>query len=238
MSRLEAVLFDLDDTLLDHRGAAKDALRAWAVHAGLAIAADELATTWQVLERRYYDMYQRGELTKIEQRRARVREVLRPTRLTDDEADAMFAAYWNLYRASWRPFPDAQDAVGRAQGAGLRVGLLTNGDARDQQRKVDATMPALFALPMFASSELPGAKPDRRAFEFACAALAVAPGRCLMVGDSLVNDIEGARNAGLPAILLDRYGPPRPAPEGYGLVRSLDEIVFDDDTRASGVHVR
>jgi putative hydrolase of the HAD superfamily len=230
VSWIDAVLFDLDDTLLDHRGAAKDALRAWAVHAGLGMAADELATAWQILERRYYDKYQRGELTKTEQRRVRVRELLSPARLTDAEADAMFAAYWRFYRSSWRPFPDAESAVRRALDSGLRVGLLTNGDARDQQRKVDATVLAGFDLPMFASSELPGAKPDRRAFEFACSALAVTPGQCLMVGDSLVNDIEGALGAGLSAIMLDRYGPSRPAPDGFAIIRSLDELRFDGGT--------
>lgn len=222
----EAVLFDLDDTLLDHRGAAKDALSAWAVHAGLAMAADELATTWQLLERRYYDLYQRGELTKTEQRRARVRELLAPAVLTDREADGLFEAYWHLYRAAWRPFADAEGAIRRALDSGMRVGLLTNGDARDQARKVEATVLSGFALPMFASSELPAAKPDRRAFEFACSALSVAPTRCLMVGDSLINDIEGALDAGLPAVLLDRYGPRRKAPRGYGLIRSLAELRF------------
>lgn len=222
----EAVLFDLDDTLLDHRGAAKDALRAWAVQAGLTMAADELATAWQLHERHYYDRYQRGELSKTEQRRARVREILRPVELSDEDADGMFEAYWRLYRGAWRAFPDAEGAVRRAVHAGLRVGLLTNGDARDQRRKVEATFLAGFGLPMFASSELPGAKPDRRAFEFACRALSVVPARCLMVGDSLLNDIEGALNAGLPAVLLDRYGPARPAPEEYGLIRSLDELRF------------
>jgi putative hydrolase of the HAD superfamily len=224
--RFDGVLFDLDDTLLDHRGAAKEALRDWARHAGLGVAADDLATTWQLLERRYYDMYQRGELTKTEQRRARVRELLGPEELTDQAADSMFEAYWNLYRRAWRVFPDAEGAVRRALDAGLRVGVLTNGDAGDQRRKVEATALAAFALPVFASSELPGAKPDRRAFEFACTALGVAPGRCLMVGDSLVNDIEGALGAGLPAVLLDRYGPVRPAPDGYGIVNSLAELRF------------
>ncbi|MDG4669289.1 HAD family hydrolase [Mycobacterium sp. 236(2023)] len=222
----EAVLFDLDDTLLDHRGAAKDALRAWAVHAGLSMAADELATSWHFLERRYYDLYQQGALTKTEQRRARVRELLAPAVLSDREADDLFEAYWHLYRAAWRPFPDAEGAIRRAVDSGLRVGLLTNGDARDQARKVEATVLIDFALPMFASSELPGAKPDRRAFEFACSALSVVPARCLMVGDSLINDIEGALNAGLSAVLLDRYGPERAAPAGYGLIRSLDELHF------------
>lgn len=222
--RYDAVLFDLDDTLLDHRGAAADALRGWARHAGLSGPPDELAVTWQLLERRYYDMYQRGELTKTEQRRARVREVLSPRTLTDDEADGLFVEYWARYCAAWRPFPDAEGAVRRALAQGLRVGLLTNGDVRDQRRKVEATVLAEFALPLFASSELPAAKPDPRAFAFACAALDVAPDRCVMVGDALVNDVEGALGAGLPAVLLDRYGALGVGSGEFEIIGTLDQL--------------
>ncbi|MCV7109110.1 MULTISPECIES: HAD family hydrolase [Mycolicibacterium] len=222
----EAVLFDLDDTLLDHRGAAADALRHWGTDVGLALAPEELAAAWQVLESRYYARYQRGELTKLEQRRARIRALLDPVRLGDDEADAMFDAYWSRYRSAWRAFPDAEAAVRAALDAGLRVGLLTNGDAADQQRKVDATFLAGLDLPLFASSELPGAKPDRSAFEFSCAALQVEPGRCLMVGDSYVNDIEGALGAGLSAALLDRSEATWELPRRARLIRSLAELRF------------
>lgn len=68
--------------------------------------------------------------------------------------------------------------------------------------------------------------------------MAVATGRCLLVGDSLTGHIEGARNAGLPAMPLDRYGLQRPAPEGYRFARSLDVTAFDGDTHSCGVHVR
>lgn len=225
--RYSGVLFDLDDTLLDHRGACEDALQGWAGHAGLVVPALELATRWQLLERQFYDRYQRGELTKDEQRRARVRELLLPRIVTDNEADALFMSYWELYRSAWRAFPDAEAAVRRALDSGLRVGLLTNGDVADQRRKVEATVLAEFGLPLFASSELPAAKPDRRAFEFACAAMTLTPGRCLMVGDSVVNDVQGALAAGLPAVLLDRYGQAAPmTAEPFRTVGSLDDLEF------------
>ena len=224
--RYDAVLFDLDDTLLDHRGAANDALHGWAEHVSLRMPVDELVATWQVLERRYYDRYHRGELTKTEQRRARLRELLAPRTLSDDVADRLFAGYWQRYRAAWRLFPDAEAAVSRAVAARLRIGVLTNGDAADQRRKVAATALAGYALPVFASSELPAAKPDPRAFAFACSALAVTSDRCLMVGDSLVNDVDGALAAGLPAVLLDRHGGADAAGTTFPVIGSLDELQF------------
>jgi len=47
-------------------------------------------------------------------------------------------------------------------------------------------------------------KPHPTIFQAALAALAVAPGDAVMVGDSLEEDIDGARALGMRAILLDR----------------------------------
>jgi putative hydrolase of the HAD superfamily len=47
-------------------------------------------------------------------------------------------------------------------------------------------------------------KPDPEIFLRACARLNVLPEQALHIGDSLVEDFEGARAAGLRALLLDR----------------------------------
>ena len=78
-------------------------------------------------------------------------------------------------------------------------------------------------LIMLASSGLPAAKPDRRAFEAACAALGTAAGQTLMIGDNPTTDIAGGRAAGLVVCHLCR-GEAQPASEIW--VRSLTEIEF------------
>jgi FMN phosphatase YigB (HAD superfamily) len=49
------------------------------------------------------------------------------------------------------------------------------------------------------------AKPDPRIFADAIAALDVEPSRIAYVGDSFVNDVGGARNAGVVPILYDPF---------------------------------
>lgn len=223
-SPITAVLFDLDDTLLDHRGAARDALAAWTASVGLNGALDELEARWLHFETIYYRRYQARELTNDEHRRARVREFLPHLDLADDAAaDRAFLGYWHAYVAAWRTFDDAVDAIERAQLANLAVGILTNGDIVAQTRKVQSTALATLDLRVFASSELPAAKPHPSAFLSATTALGVEPGRCLMVGDSLENDIAGAHGAGLPAVFLDRSGETASSAPS---VRSLREIDF------------
>ncbi|MDT9594792.1 HAD family hydrolase [Nocardioides zeae] len=226
---LAAVLFDLDDTLVDHRGASRAGLESWAAGLGLGGTSDELAARWTALEMRHFSAYQRGETTFAGQRRARVRAFLPHLDLRDDTlADAEFAGYLAGYERAWRAFGDAADALRRASAAGLRVAVLTNGDERQQRAKVERTglarlLDALGA-PVLVSSTLRAAKPDPRAYALACGRLGVPTGAALMVGDSVANDVVGARSAGLAAVLLDRYDEhPRRGPQR---VRTLADLRF------------
>lgn len=205
--RVGGVLFDLDDTLVDHRGAAERGLRVWLGSLGLDGDVEEHAERWFALEAFHYERCQRGEIGYQEQRRARIRAFLPGWDLADDAlADDTFAGFLACYRAAWSAFADAAAALDTALGAGLPVGILTNGDQPAQEEKVRRTGLASYGLPVFASSSLPAAKPDPRAFHAACDALGVKPEVCVMVGDSLTHDVRGAVGAGLAAVLVDRHG--------------------------------
>ncbi len=201
------VLFDLDDTLVDHRGAVERGLRTWLGGLGLDGLVEDHVERWFTLEAFHYERSQRGEITYAEQRRARVRGFFPRCDLEDDDvADDVFAGYLACYRAAWSAFADAGAALARARASGLRVGILTNGDQSAQEEKVHRTGLASYDVPVYASSSLPAAKPDPRAFHTACADLGVDPAGVVMVGDSLRHDIDGARAAGMAGVLIDRIG--------------------------------
>ena len=180
-----------------------------------------LEARWVQLESTFYQRYQAGELTRQAQRRRRVHAFLPGLPAGEEAADAAFEDYWSEYEASWRAFDDAREALVEARARGLVVGILTNGHAEDQERKMHRTHLADLGVPLIASSQLPAAKPDARAFLAACDVLEVAPERCLMVGDSVENDVEGARGASLHAVLLDRGATSEPS---EGRISSLREL--------------
>lgn len=206
---LAAVLFDLDGTLIDHDAAAAAALRAWLPSYGLSPGEIEaLIPVWSVLEQRHYPAWRAGQITFQEQRRRRIADFLtvigQPAPAS--RLDAIFAGYLTRYEAAWTPFRDAAPALRRVRAAGLRTGLLTNGDQEQQTAKLAASGLAELCGPVFASSDLPAAKPDRRAYLEACRRLHHSPDQVLMVGDNYDLDVVAARSAGLTAIHLDRYG--------------------------------
>jgi putative hydrolase of the HAD superfamily len=218
---LRAVVFDLDDTLVDQVSASGAAVVAWAAELGITGA--DVTARWAALSERHYARYQKREITFTGQRRERVREFLAAD-LTDAEADGLFAGYLERYEAGWTAFGDAIPALRRVRAAGLTAAVLTNGDEGQQRRKLDRLGLTREIDLLVASSALPAGKPDPRAFRHVTELLGVNPGAALMVGDSVAKDINGARAAGLPAILLDRYGT-HPAMD-VRRIRTLDELTF------------
>lgn len=230
MAAFRGVLFDLDDTLVDHRGAADRGVRTWLTGLGLASSPAELeehVERWFALEARHYERAQRREIGYLEQRRVRIREFLPGWDLAADElADDVYAGFLGCYQAAWRAFGDAAAAIERALTHGLRVGILTNGDARIQTEKLRRTGLLRRDVPVFASSDLPAAKPDPRSYKAACTALGVDPAATLMVGDSLRHDVLGAQRAGLTGVLLDRTGHRRTDGEAVHTVRDLTALAW------------
>lgn len=202
---LKVVLFDLDDTLVDQEGASRAALLGWLPELGLDLDdQDELVAAWGAIAEQAYGRYQRREITFAEQRRVRVREFLGAD-ATDDEADELFSGYLTRYEQAWTAFDDAVPALRRVRDAGLVVAVLTNGDSVHQRLKLDRTGLAEHLDVVVASDDLPAGKPDPRAYDATCEILGVAPGDVLMVGNDVEKDYQGPLDAGLAAVLLDRY---------------------------------
>lgn len=224
MGGLRAVVFDLDDTLVDHTTAARTASVEWGRANGLAGSDEELALTWTAIATPHYRAYQLRELTFDGQRRARVREFLPHLDLADDDAaDEAFRGYSEVYHASWTCFPDAVPALRRVRAAGLLAAVLTNGEHAHQRLKLQRVGLVDEVDQVFTSDEFPLGKPDPAAFLGTCSRLGVEPGEALMVGDSVVTDFEGALGAGLRAVLLDRRDE---HPSYSPRIRSLSELTL------------
>jgi putative hydrolase of the HAD superfamily len=198
---VRGVLFDLDDTLLDHSAAAAAAVR----HLVGAVPdwSDDDASTvarWRTLEDEHFARYAAGEISMLEQRRARIRAFLSLADASDGTLDERFATYLSHYRQSWSAVPGGPELVLRLLDEGYRVGVLTNGQGVQQRAKLAAIGLTDPRLVVCISEELPAAKPSPAAYDAACRALGLPPEQVLMVGDHAVNDVRAARVAGLQAV--------------------------------------
>lgn len=204
---IRGVLFDLDGTLVDHDGAAEIAL-------GRCLGpdfSDRTRRRWAELSESAMTRYLAGELTFAEQRRLRVTALAAELGWgTWDaaRADAWFAEYLRHYESAWRVYPDVRPVLDAL--AGLRLGVLTNGDAgqqREKLRRVGLSLPMVLT-----SSEAGAAKPDALIFTAGCDRLGLPPYEVAYVGDRMDTDAVAATDAGLRGIWLNRSAAAAPSP--------------------------
>ncbi|MFG1703182.1 HAD family hydrolase [Nonomuraea sp. M3C6] len=224
LSGVKGILFDLDGTLLDHRGAADTAITAWlSAHSPGHPRLAEAATLWAGLELPYLAMWQSGECSLEEQRRRRLRALCRELAVPEPgDLDAAFTDFAERYRQGWAAFPDAAAAV--AGLGGFAFGVLTNGTQRMQQAKVRAIGLDGLVGPVLTGEVLDGHyKPSPASYTGAAAALGLPPQEVLLVGDDVRNDVTGPAATGMRSVWLDRLGT-EPAPAGFPRITSLTDL--------------
>jgi putative hydrolase of the HAD superfamily len=125
-----------------------------------------------------------------------------------------------LASLSFVPYPDVLPALEALRSAGHRLLIVSNWDCSLPEWLGPAGL-LDHVEAVVSSGEVGVAKPDRGIFERALELAGAAPGDAVHVGDSMDNDVAGARAAGLRAILVQRDGA---APDGVEAVSSLAEL--------------
>ena len=106
-------------------------------------------------------------------------------------------------RPNWRLFPDVCPALQSLKAAGLRLGVVSNWGPDLAETLAEVGIRRYFDA--IVASEVAGVvKPDPRIFGVALEELGVAPENAVHIGDSHTMDVEGAVNAGVIPVLLDR----------------------------------
>ena len=102
-------------------------------------------------------------------------------------------------------FPDAVDTLKALRNKGYLLGIITNGPSVLQNRKLDvcALRPLVDLCVVSGDENLH--KPDPEIFRRAASRMGVGCHNCVYVGDHPVNDIEGARRAGMRPIYINAF---------------------------------
>lgn len=190
-----AVLVDLDDTLIDTRG-------AWlAVLADISDAAREELPGLDpaTFEARYLDarddIYRRmldGELDLAGYRAAHLRAAAAPWGDPSGDLVAHNERLRDGMIGLARLREGAEELLDGLRAADVRIGLLTNGTGAVQRRKIDAVGLESRLDGIGISEELGTSKPAPEAFLGALDLVGAAPRSAVMVGDNLDWDVRGA----------------------------------------------
>jgi putative hydrolase of the HAD superfamily len=125
-----------------------------------------------------------------------------------------------LAALEFRPFDDALPALAELAASGHELLVVSNWDCSLPDWLGPSGL-LEHVVAVVTSARAGVAKPHPRIFEQALELAGVDPADAVHVGDSVENDVEGARALGIRAVLVARDGP---APEGVESVRSLAEL--------------
>ncbi|HVS62931.1 MAG TPA: HAD-IA family hydrolase [Thermoanaerobaculia bacterium] len=104
---------------------------------------------------------------------------------------------------AWTVYDDVEPSLERLRGVGLRLGIVANWDERLERLLGELGLRPRFDV-VVSSSAIGLAKPHPAIFQHALDRLGVAAEETVHIGDQRIEDFEGARGAGLQALLLRR----------------------------------
>ena len=190
-----AILFDLDDTLNDRQATLKIFVEHFLQEFASKlepISFDDLFLEYQGVDAGGY------------RPRDQVHELLAKSLpwLEPINPETLLAFWYELFPRLSIPMPHARETLIVLKDRGIKLGLVTNGKTKIQNRKVDTLELREFLDLILTSEEVGINKPDPRIFEIALERLQLEASQIWMVGDHPVNDVLGARGAGLTGVWL------------------------------------
>jgi putative hydrolase of the HAD superfamily len=124
-------------------------------------------------------------------------------------------------------YEDAAATIDAVRRLGARVGVISNWNHTIHGVLADVGLAGRFDV-VVTSEQACASKPQTAIYTLAAATLGVAPDRVLHAGDDPVGDVDGARNAGFAAVLVDRSSEAdRRAPRVHTLT-ALTAMLTDD----------
>lgn len=106
------------------------------------------------------------------------------------------------YPAAIVLYKDTISALEELRRRGYKVGILTNGPSEYQHMKVNRVHLPEHVDCVVVGGDLPHQKPHKYAFEVVCEKMGCALEEAAYVGDNPINDMDGARQAGLTPIWI------------------------------------
>ena len=189
---IRAVLFDLDETLLD-RSTSLD-----------RFLADQYArfqdrfghVPFAAFRRRFFELDARGSVHKSIVYRVLLEEFAIP----DMAAEALLEDYRENCPKHGRLFPGTEEVLRALRSKGIALAIVTNGETEFQQRHIDVLGLEPLVDAVLISEREGLRKPDPRLFRRAAQRVATPPHACLFVGDNPRADVLGAHAAGMQTV--------------------------------------
>lgn len=202
----KCVLFDLDHTLWDYECNAREMLLELHSTHALAekgIAFEDFHRLFKSINLELWDLYDRGLIDNEVIRSQRFTRVLAGFGLVDDRLSAVLS-YEYLYGCPKKCnlMPHAKEVL-EYLSKNYMLTVVTNGFEEIQHVKLSSGDITHYFDHVITSQKAGYKKPSRQIFDYALSVNNLACHEAIMIGDNLVTDIGGARNASIDTVFYN-----------------------------------
>lgn len=197
MKKYKYLLWDLDDTILDFKVAEKNAIRALFEKFGFGECSDDMIQQYSNINVRYWQMLERGEMSKPDILVGRFKEFFSLMNLDISKAEDFNAAYQLALGDTLAYHDNALDILNEQKGHYTLV-AITNGTKDAQDKKLSRSgLDKVFDY-IFISEVVGAEKPSVSFFNHVIKEVGIEDlSQALIIGDSLTSDIRGGNNIGI-----------------------------------------
>lgn len=226
MSKIKAVFFDLDHTLWDFDRNSEEAIQELAENLKLkekgVPGLEEFMTVYRKINHEMWDAYHRHVITKEELRTGRFSRSLEHFGISDpDLSEKMASGYIEISPYKTNLFPGAEEVLKYLKEK-YTLHIITNGFREVQYIKIRKSGLDQYFEGIHISEEIGFKKPEPEIFHHAVQQAKTASDHCIMIGDNLDTDIQGALNAGIRPVW---FNPNQlSSPSGLINISHLEEI--------------
>jgi putative hydrolase of the HAD superfamily len=207
MKLYKHIFFDLDHTLWDFetnsRKTLEEIYQVFHLQEKGIYHFEQFYQTYLPINDQFWYLYHHQKVSKEELRLGRFRETLSRFNI-EDEALTLSVSLYYLQNSPHKNFlfPHAVETL-RYLKSKYELHIITNGFKEVQHTKIIHSGLHHYITHTIISEEVGFQKPNPEIFEYAIHLSGAAKYECLMVGDNIQTDIEGALNVGIDSILFN-----------------------------------
>jgi len=208
MKQYKHLFFDLDHTLWDFDANSKHTLREIYLKLGLAERGvydfDLFHSNYTAHNEKLWERYRNGYIKVDELRLKRMWHALLDFKIGDIAlAETMSTQFLDMLPTRTQVFPHTFETLDYLTNKGYLLHLITNGFEKTQLSKLKYSGLQKYFIEVITSEGSNSLKPQKEIFEYAMNKVSCCAAECIMMGDSLEVDIQGAMNAGIDQVFVN-----------------------------------